>query len=187
MLRPLLESILSPIAKSLTRIRATGSLDRDTAGDTANAGGATGGAVTVRREPRHGRRPTWRLGINADMWQPEGASKWFARCEYLAALQELARGTTAPRIREAFCALDRLADELPDVGRPQMLEHWAAEYGFLDTWLVELWADTLDLWRSYPDGRGVWEVAWPTFDYFDERAELGEPKRTLQRSRRRRP
>ena len=64
-----------------------------------------------------------------------------------------------------------------------MLEHWAAEYGFLDTWLVELWADTLDLWRSYPDGRGVWEIAWPTFDYFDERAELGEPKRTLKHFR----
>ena len=117
------------------------------------------------------------------MWQPEGASKWFARCEYLATLQELARGTTAPRIREAFCALDRLADERPDVGRSQALEHWAAEYGFLDPWLVELWADTLDLWRSYPDGRGVWEVAWPTFDYFNERAEVGEPKRTLQHFR----
>jgi hypothetical protein len=93
------------------------------------------------------------------MWQPEGASQWFARSEYLAVLHELAGETTAPRIREAFCALDRLVDEGPEAGRPPALAAWATEYGFLDAWLVEIWADSLELWCSDPEARADWEIA----------------------------
>jgi hypothetical protein len=88
----------------------------------------------LSKKPRDQRRPPWRLGIKAGLWQPEGASQWFARGEYLATLQELARGDTAPRIREAFRALDRLADASPEAGRSHALAEWAAAYGFLDPW-----------------------------------------------------
>jgi hypothetical protein len=127
---------------------------------------------------RDHRRPTWYLGVQAGIWQPEGASAWFARCEYLATLHELARGTMAPRIPEAFCALDRLVDAAPDAPA-HMLVDWATRYGFLDTWLVEFWENTIDLWRSCPESRRDLQLAWPIFAYFDERAEVGTPKRTL--------
>ena len=131
------------------------------------------------KEPRDRRRPNWILGVKAGQWQPEGASQWVARGEYLMTLQELARGATAPRIREAFRALDRLADASPEAGRSQSLAQWAAAYGFLDAWLVEIWANTLDWWCADPEARSGWEIAWPTLTYFDEQAELGAPKRTF--------
>jgi hypothetical protein len=73
------------------------------------------------------------------MWQPEGGSQWFARGEYLATLLELARGTTAPRVHEAFSELDQLADHGLDTQSLDLVKPWASKYGFLDDWLVDLW------------------------------------------------
>jgi hypothetical protein len=110
--------------------------------------------------------------------QPEGAWRWFVRIEYLATVRACANERRS-RVRQAFAALDRIADERSTATRTKLIHDWADDFGFLDPWLVDIWEETVDRWRDFPDARRAWDIAWPSFTYFEDQDEIVPTKRTF--------